>query len=285
MTEIYLSVNNNAEIMEIPVIPSKISIGYAQETATFETASGKDFPLLTPQGIKTISWQSFFPAKDYTFVRGTRLSSPFDYSDMIEKWQRELLPVRLVIWLGGSKKINVAAVCKLSTGEIGTTGDMDYDIEFSVIPTEIIEETITMAQYEELTQKITDLENKIEEYHKKYTSIEQEDFPGWAQEAVGFLYGNGTISVDESAGLDLTYDMLRAFVINYRAQAYRNTKVYNYVDANMGEYEPYMRWLANKGYIKGDENGLLNLTEDMMRILVVVMRLTDRGPWNEPLED
>lgn len=45
--------------------------------------------------------------------------------------------------------------------------------------------------------------------------------------------------------------------------------VYNYIDENMPEWaRPTIQKLVDKGILKGDENGL-NLTEDLMRILVV----------------
>ena len=45
--------------------------------------------------------------------------------------------------------------------------------------------------------------------------------------------------------------------------------IYNYIDENMPEWaRPTIQKLVDKGILKGDENGL-NLTEDLMRILVV----------------
>lgn len=49
--------------------------------------------------------------------------------------------------------------------------------------------------------------------------------------------------------------------------------VYNYVDKNMPEYaKPTVKKLRDKGYLKGDSNGNLNLTDDMLRILVILDR-------------
>lgn len=280
MIDIYLSVNNGAEVLEIPVIPKEVKVDNGQNTETFETASGTVFALLTSFGLKTISWESFFPSKDYDFVRGTRLASVFDYESIISKWQNARLPARLVIHFDGEKSINMAVKCVIKSYSIDPSGDMNYELECVKIPGELIEEDLTMAQYEELLQKIEELETKVDEYHKRYERFEKDDFPTWAYEAANLLYTHGALQGGES-GLDLSHDMLRMLTLNHRAQAYRNIFVYNYVDANMQSYEPYMRWLVTKGYLKGDENGTLNLTEDMMRVLAIVVRMIV----DKPLED
>lgn len=49
--------------------------------------------------------------------------------------------------------------------------------------------------------------------------------------------------------------------------------IYNHVDESMPEYaKPTIQKLVNKGYLKGDNSGRLNLTEDMIRILVILDR-------------
>lgn len=48
---------------------------------------------------------------------------------------------------------------------------------------------------------------------------------------------------------------------------------YGYVDKNMPEYaKPTISKLFNKGFLKGDSSGNLNLTDEMLRILVVLDR-------------
>lgn len=49
----------------------------------------------------------------------------------------------------------------------------------------------------------------------------------------------------------------------------KNPMIYNYIDNNMPEWaKPTIKKLVNKGILKGDDNGL-NLTEDLMRMLVI----------------
>lgn len=48
-----------------------------------------------------------------------------------------------------------------------------------------------------------------------------------------------------------------------------NPMIYNYIDKNMPEYaRPTVQKLVDKGYLQGDDGGL-NLTDDLLRILVI----------------
>lgn len=49
----------------------------------------------------------------------------------------------------------------------------------------------------------------------------------------------------------------------------KNPMIYNYIDDNMPEWsKPTIQKLVNKGYLQGDDKGL-NLTDDLLRILVI----------------
>ncbi len=52
-----------------------------------------------------------------------------------------------------------------------------------------------------------------------------------------------------------------------------NPMIYSWVDDNMPEWaRPTVTKLVDRGFLKGDEEGKLNLTDDMLRILVVLDR-------------
>ena len=49
---------------------------------------------------------------------------------------------------------------------------------------------------------------------------------------------------------------------------------YNYIDNNINEaYRPTIKKLVDEGIIKGNENGELQLTNDMMRVIVFCDRM------------
>ena len=52
-----------------------------------------------------------------------------------------------------------------------------------------------------------------------------------------------------------------------------NPMIYNYIDENMPDWaRPTIQKLVDQGVLNGDGSGL-NLTEDMLRILVIMDRL------------
>ena len=84
-------------------------------------------------------------------------------------------------------------------------------------------------------------------------------------------------------GMSMTqYEELKKMVNNLSASidktADRVTKlekpmIYNYVDSNMPEYaRPTIQKLLAKGYLKGENDGYLNLTDSMLRMLVILDR-------------
>ena len=63
-----------------------------------------------------------------------------------------------------------------------------------------------------------------------------------------------------------------------RVTKLENPMIYNYIDANMPEYyRSTIQKLVGNGKLKGNENGELMLTDDMMRILTILDRF---GPFD-----
>ena len=61
-----------------------------------------------------------------------------------------------------------------------------------------------------------------------------------------------------------------ATVANETAKLKESAVVYNYIDENMPEYaRPTIQKLMEKGLLKGNENGELGLTNDLLRMLVI----------------
>lgn len=73
-------------------------------------------------------------------------------------------------------------------------------------------------------------------------------------------------------GLSVTqYEELKLMItsLSNDIKELKNPMIYNYIDKNMPEWaRPTIQKLMDKGLLKGTENGL-NLTEDLMRVLVI----------------
>jgi len=124
--DIYLSVNNRAEVLKLPVLPAEFTVSKPQKNETFDTASQGELKLIGVPGLKTISFSSFFPTRDYTFLRD-RSYKGFEYAYIIDKWIEAKLPIRIVIT---DTPINMAVSVDSFEYKVGRDGDLYYSITF-----------------------------------------------------------------------------------------------------------------------------------------------------------
>ena len=58
--------------------------------------------------------------------------------------------------------------------------------------------------------------------------------------------------------------------LNERLEKVENPMIYDYVDENMPEWaRPTVQKMMDKGFLKGDENGCLGLTDELLRVFVI----------------
>ncbi|MBC2855246.1 hypothetical protein H3N56_03795 [Cetobacterium sp. 2A] len=72
--EIYFSVDNNREIFKLPYVPPDVDFGSPLDSGTFETTSGKILTLVGENGLKTLTIDSFFPSKLYSWLGSVTLA-------------------------------------------------------------------------------------------------------------------------------------------------------------------------------------------------------------------
>ena len=96
--DIYLSVNNRADILQIPVVPAEFTISKPQSLTAFETVSKGDLQLIGAPKLKGITIESFFPVAghNYPYLKNTSMWG-WDYIYKIDTWIQEKLPIRLVV--------------------------------------------------------------------------------------------------------------------------------------------------------------------------------------------
>ena len=218
--DIILSVNNREEIMTIPVIPSSYTVQKPQGGETFETVSGKELNLLGLPKLKSLSFESFFPIRDYPYLRDRSMKG-WEYVYKIDTWILQKLPIRLIIT---DTPINMAVSIENFEYSIKTDGDLWYNIEFKEF--DLLEdmvsnngnvEDIDMEELEKLKSQVEMMNMVVSELANPmiYNYID-ENMPEWAHEAVGFYANQGIIS-GTGEGLGLTYGDLKSIVWNYNA--------------------------------------------------------------------
>lgn len=267
MIRIYLSINNGAEVMELPVIPDEYNVTKPQQDDTFETITGEELTFIDAPGLKTIGWSSSFPCRDYPFLRCARLTDVWQYGYKLDTWIAQKYPIRLII---SGTPINMAVKVTQFDYRQGTSGDIDYEIEFKEFPLVDTEtEDLTMAQYEELKGMIEALELKVDALGGGHVINSVEDAEIYYQETLRMLLDKNYLTGSDG-GLDLTEDMARILTVVNRASGFHTGMIYNYNDSNVPEaYRESLSWYIDSGYLQGGDTGELGLTEDMLRVLKI----------------
>lgn len=123
--DIFLSINNREQVIKLPVVPPSFEIQSPNNNETYNTVSQGDIKLIGLRGLESISISSFFPVKDYPFLRD-RTYKGWEYVNIIKKWIDRRLPIRLVIT---DTPINMP--CSIESFQYGVkdgSGDIYYTL-------------------------------------------------------------------------------------------------------------------------------------------------------------
>ena len=103
-----------------------------------------------------------------------------------------------------------------------------------------------------------------------------EDVPDWAQDTVRALMDAGALGGVGGGNLDLSMDMIRGLVVGTKYAAARNPRYETIEDMPAWAQEETQR-LVDRGALRGDEHGNLNVTMDMLRTMIVCQRMVDEN--------
>ncbi|MBB6217499.1 hypothetical protein HNQ80_003620 [Anaerosolibacter carboniphilus] len=126
--DIYLSINNREQVIKLPVLPSEFKIQSGMKNDTYDTISQGEIKLIGMETLKSISLQSFFPSKDYSFLKDREYKG-WEYVNLIEGWKTKRIPIRLVI-----TKTPINMACTIDSFEYGLqdgSGDIYYTLTLS----------------------------------------------------------------------------------------------------------------------------------------------------------
>ena len=108
--------------MKLPVLPSSFTVSKPQKNDTFETVTQGELKLIGLAGLKSISFSSIFPVRDYPFLRD-RSDKGFGYVYTIDTWIQRRVPMRLIIT---DTPINMAVVIDSFEYTVKSDGDLAY---------------------------------------------------------------------------------------------------------------------------------------------------------------
>lgn len=124
--DIFLSINNREQVIQLPIVPSEFKIPSPMNNETYTTVNQGDIKLIGQRGLRSITIESFFPKSHYSFSRNKAYSG-WEYVEIIESWIDRRVPIRLIIT---DTPINLAMTIEnFEYGPQDGTGDIYYTLE------------------------------------------------------------------------------------------------------------------------------------------------------------
>ena len=128
--DIVFSINNNAEIMVLPVSP-EWEISEDQDNETYNGLSF-NIRMIGNPGLRTMEISSFFPSKRYPFVNLYADIDPQAYIDFFRRIKAERIPARVVITDKQSvERLNMAVSIDSFTYKYRANGDADFSLSMT----------------------------------------------------------------------------------------------------------------------------------------------------------
>lgn len=148
-----------------------------------------------------------------------------------------------------------------------------YDVTGKHCPMPWVDDPAQWAAFKDmLVPKSTTTDEEDEDDMVRYNKIE--DVPDWAQDTVRALMDAGALQGDEHGCIDLSRDMIRGMVIGKRYADTRSPR-YATIDDVPGWAREETQRLIDRGALKGDAHGKLNVSMDMLRTMIVCQRMMD----------
>lgn len=128
--DIVVSANNNEEVYVLPVVPPlEDLINSTYNNGTFDTMQLGEINLIGMKGLRTINIQSFFPTKEYPWIKKGASSNGWDYVNFFNKWADNRNPIRIIITSGTNTIINMACTVESFNYGIDKVGDIKYTLD------------------------------------------------------------------------------------------------------------------------------------------------------------
>lgn len=124
--EFWLSYNNFAEKLQLPVPPPEYHCATSNQNETVNILGLGDIIQITGEGLAEIEINSHFPANRVPYAQ-YYLGNPYQAVRTIERWKQSKRPIRLIIT---ETPVNLACAIETFTwGERGGNRDVEYSLK------------------------------------------------------------------------------------------------------------------------------------------------------------
>lgn len=129
--DIVFSVNNNSEVMVLPLVPNDIEIDQGtQNNEEFQTLNSGTLNLIGDIGLRTLSISSYFVNHSYGFIKPYSSNDGWSYVDFFNRNRAKRIPFRVIITANNNQNIvNMPCTINSFTYAEMPNGDIRYTIE------------------------------------------------------------------------------------------------------------------------------------------------------------
>lgn len=149
-----------------------------------------------------------------------------------------------------------------------------YDVTGKRCPMPWVDDPAQWTAFKDMLTPESTTTDEEDDDMVRYRKIE--DVPDWAQDTVRELMYAGALKGDDHGCIDLSLDMVRGLVIGKRYVDARSSR-FVVVDDVPGWAREETQRLIDRGALKGDAHGELDLSMDMLRTMIVCQRMIDEN--------
>ncbi|AQR93500.1 hypothetical protein [Clostridium saccharoperbutylacetonicum] len=125
MIEFWLNQDN--EWLQLPVSPSSYSLKVGNNNTVINVESVGELNILGESKLSEISFESFFPAREYYFCAYSDIPTPIECVVQIETWRKSKKPIRVI--LTDTTINDLFSIETFEYGEKDGTGDIYFTLE------------------------------------------------------------------------------------------------------------------------------------------------------------
>lgn len=127
MVKVYISINNNEEVILLPVSPSEYEVSEPWDNQETMGINGP-MNIIQNKGLGATKIESFFPVRDYPFLLNRELWG-MEYVEKIKKWRSRKVPIRFIITENGNTEVNMPVTIDNFTYGKSKSGNINYTLE------------------------------------------------------------------------------------------------------------------------------------------------------------
>ncbi len=113
--------------IQLPILPESFEYNATSNNPTLNIESLGEISIIGKRNLKTLSFESIYPAQEYDFCDCTPEMEPYEFVNQVLALRSSGKPVRFIDTGGKSMKSTIES---FTYGESDGTGDLTYSIEF-----------------------------------------------------------------------------------------------------------------------------------------------------------